>query len=161
METFSALLGLCEGNSPVTSGFLWQRPVTRSFDVFFELRLNKRLSKQSRRRWFETASRSLWRHCNAGTHFTKVYELIIQILRRKNAALTSGITSLHLERQSMVMTCAKLWPGLIIGIKFGGNKIFQLLPIKASWNVPLVICISQCVWLSELWCILGTCVLTH
>ena len=39
-----------------------QRPVTRSFDVFFDLRLNKRLSKQSRGWWFETLSRSLWRH---------------------------------------------------------------------------------------------------
>ena len=40
------------------------RPVKRSFDVFFDLRRNKRLSKQSRRRWFETPSRSLLRHCN-------------------------------------------------------------------------------------------------
>ena len=40
-----------------------QRPVTRSVDVFFDLRLNKRLSKQSSL-WFETPSRSLWRHCN-------------------------------------------------------------------------------------------------
>ena len=31
-----------------------------SSDVF----LNKRLSKELRRRWFETLSRSLWRHCN-------------------------------------------------------------------------------------------------
>ena len=38
--------------------------VTRSFDVFFDLRLNERLSKQSRGWWFETPSRSLWRHCN-------------------------------------------------------------------------------------------------
>ena len=37
----------------------------RSFDVSFDLRLNKRFSKQSRRRWFETLSRPLWRHCNA------------------------------------------------------------------------------------------------
>ena len=41
-----------------------QRPVTRSFDVFFDLQLKKHLSKQSSRRWFETPSRSLWRHCN-------------------------------------------------------------------------------------------------
>ena len=42
METFSiALLNICEGNPPVTGGFLSQRPVTRSFDVFFDLRLNK------------------------------------------------------------------------------------------------------------------------
>ena len=42
-----------------------QRPVTRSFDVFFHLRLNKRLSKQSWGWWFETPSRPLWRHRNA------------------------------------------------------------------------------------------------
>ena len=54
------------GESPVTGGFPSQRPLTQSFGVFFDLRLNKRLSKQSRRRWFETPSRSLslWRHCN-------------------------------------------------------------------------------------------------
>ena len=45
-----------------------QRPVTWSFDVFFDLRLNKRLSKQSRGRWFETPSGSLWRHCNVLWH---------------------------------------------------------------------------------------------
>ena len=65
METFSSLLALCVGNSPVTGGFPSRRPVTRSFDVFFDLRLNKRLSKQSRRRRYETLSCSLWRHCNA------------------------------------------------------------------------------------------------
>ena len=64
METFSALLALCVGNSPFTGEFPWNRPVTRSFDILFGLCLNKRLSNQSRRRWFETPSRSLWRHCN-------------------------------------------------------------------------------------------------
>ena len=43
-----------------------QRPVTRIFDVFFDLSLNKRLSKQSKGWWFETQSRPLWRHCNVG-----------------------------------------------------------------------------------------------
>ena len=47
METFSALLAPCAGNSPVTGEFPTQGPVTRIFDVFFDLRLNKRLSKQS------------------------------------------------------------------------------------------------------------------
>ena len=46
METFSAILAICAGNSPVPDEFPAQRPVTRSFDVFFDLRLNKRLSKQ-------------------------------------------------------------------------------------------------------------------
>ena len=74
METFSALLALCEGNSPVTGEFPAQRPVTRSFDVFFDLRL----SEQSWGWWFETPSRSLWRHSNAFTlqqkchHFDKI-----------------------------------------------------------------------------------------
>ena len=61
---FSAFLALCEGNPPVIGGFPSQGPVTRSFDIFFDLCLNKRLSKQQRRWWFETPSRSLWRHCN-------------------------------------------------------------------------------------------------
>ena len=44
---------------------LWYtRPVTRSFDVFFDLRLNKLLSKQWWGWRFETLSRPLWRHCN-------------------------------------------------------------------------------------------------
>ena len=65
METFSALLALSAGNSPVTGEFPAQRPVTRGFDVFFDLRLNKGLSKQSWDWWFETPSRSLWRQRNA------------------------------------------------------------------------------------------------
>ena len=46
-----------------------KRPVTRLFDVFFDLRLSKRLSIQSRRRWFETPPRSLWRHCHEWRKF--------------------------------------------------------------------------------------------
>ena len=53
METFSALLAICAGTRR-----------SLSFDVFFYLRLNKRLSKQWWGWWFETPSRSLWRHCN-------------------------------------------------------------------------------------------------
>ena len=64
METFSALLALCAGNSPVPGDFPAQRPVTRSFDVFFDLRLNKRLNKQLWGWWVEMLSRRLWRHCN-------------------------------------------------------------------------------------------------
>ena len=56
METFSALLALCAGNSPVTGDLPSQMAVARGFGVFFDFRLNKR--------WFETPSCSLWRHCN-------------------------------------------------------------------------------------------------
>ena len=64
MEAFSALLAICAGNSPIPGEFPTQRPVTRSFDVYFDLRPNKRLSKQLWGWWFETQSRSLWRHRN-------------------------------------------------------------------------------------------------
>ena len=64
METFTALLAICAGNSPVPGEFPTQRPVTRSFDVYFDLRLNKQLSKQPWGWWLETLSRPLWRHRN-------------------------------------------------------------------------------------------------
>ena len=65
METFSALLAICAGNSPVTGEFPAQTPVTRSVDGFFDQRLNKRLSEQCWGWWFETPSCPLWCHCIA------------------------------------------------------------------------------------------------
>ena len=67
METFSALLAIFAGNSPVPGEFPTQWPVTRSFDVYFDLRPNKRLSKQSSGWWVEMLShpsRCYWRHRN-------------------------------------------------------------------------------------------------
>ena len=64
MEQFSTLLAICAGNSPVTDEFPTQRPVKRSFGVFFDLRLKERLGKQSWGWWFETISCPLWRRCN-------------------------------------------------------------------------------------------------
>ena len=67
METFRVTGPLCGE----FTGHRWispQRPVTRSFDVFFDLRLNERLSEQSWSWWFETPLRSLWRHCNVSWH---------------------------------------------------------------------------------------------
>ena len=69
MEIFSALLAICAGNSPVTGEFPTKRPVTRSFDVFFDLHPNERLSKQSWGWWLEMLSSSLWRHRNVRPSF--------------------------------------------------------------------------------------------
>ena len=63
METFSALLDICAGNSPVSG----ERPVTQSFDISFDLLLNKRLSKQSWGWWFETLSCPLLRQRHGST----------------------------------------------------------------------------------------------
>ena len=49
------------GNIFRVTGPLWRESTSDRF--FFYLRQNKRLSKQSRRRWVEGPSRSLWRHC--------------------------------------------------------------------------------------------------
>ena len=67
METFPMLLVLCEGNPPVTGGFPSQRPETRSFDVFFDLCMNK-LLKNNR------DAGDLRRNC---TH----YDVIVMICR--------------------------------------------------------------------------------
>ena len=68
METFFALQAFYAGNSTVTGGFSSQRTVTRGFNVFFDLRLNKQLSKQSWGWRFETSPHSLWRHCNGALY---------------------------------------------------------------------------------------------
>ena len=88
-------------NPPVTGGFPSQRPVTRSFDVFFDLRLTKRSSKQSRRRWFETPSRSLWRHCKAVVSATNDHFLYrrYQDLNSISIALHSYATQIVNDRQ--------------------------------------------------------------
>ena len=85
IETISALLALCAGNPSVTGEFPSQRPVTWSCDAFFDLHPNKRLSKQSWRGWFETPSRSLWRHCN------EIYMLWWSCLAFVAAQLLCGI----------------------------------------------------------------------
>ena len=55
-----------------------QRPVTPSFDVFFDLRLNERLGKPSWGWWFETPSRLLKRYCNVS---------VFNLLRKTNKPL--------------------------------------------------------------------------
>ena len=82
MKAFSALLAICAGNSPVPGEFPSQRPVTRSF--VFDLRLNKRLSKQWRGWWFETLSRPLWRQCNIPCHTSTTH--ISGVWRRKQVS---------------------------------------------------------------------------
>ena len=50
METFSALLAICAGNSPVTVELPSQKPVTRSFDVLFDLVNNREAGDLRRHR---------------------------------------------------------------------------------------------------------------
>ena len=86
MKTFSTLLALCAGNSPVTGEFPSQRPETRSFDVFFELRLNKRLSEAG----------DLRRHC---AH----YDVIVMISYETTMHL-------HLFFAAKTVSCCPVFP---------------------------------------------------
>ena len=64
-ENISRVTGFCAGNSPVTGDFPAQNQWRGALMFSLICVLNKRLSKQLLGWWFETPSRSLWRHCNA------------------------------------------------------------------------------------------------
>ena len=70
-----------------------QRPVTWSFDVFFDLRLNKRLSKQPWGWWFETPSWSLWRHCNGVVRLVVTTDIYKQSYHSQKCLVTCNILS--------------------------------------------------------------------
>ena len=96
METLSELLVICAGNSPVPCEFPAQRPVTRSFNVFFDLRLSKRLSKQSWGWWFETPWRPLWRHRNG----------MIWHQMRKKLTMANNRTLGHITQHNLSDYCS-------------------------------------------------------
>ena len=75
--------------------FPTQKPVTQSFDVFFDLHLNKRLSKHPWGWWFETPSWSLWRQCNAFHRQPEYWQICIRYISAWSAS------SLHCDELSM------------------------------------------------------------
>ena len=105
METFSASLAFCAGNSQA------QRPVTRSFDVFFNLRLNQQLSKHVRRRWFETPSRSLWRHCNVA--FLKIKNKLLNSRVAGNDIQWMPLIPFEVHCWQMEVLCNLMWAQII------------------------------------------------
>ena len=101
------------------TGYQWipsQRPVTRSFDVVFDLRLNKRLSKQSRSRWFEMPSCSLWRHCNG-----------------HNDWMPGGTNMLQSQHGFMQLLVA------YSALSHYQNQCCPVGPLEANWNLNPII----------------------
>ena len=102
---------LVTGPLPVTGEFPSQRPVTRSFGVFFDERLEKQLSKQSRRRWYGTPSHSLWRHSNLRWPLTTV------MFRQGTEPLTTSLVICEASHRSAMnsknATNTELWCLLI------------------------------------------------
>ena len=68
--------------------FPTQRPVTRNFDVYFDLRPNKRFSKQWWGWWFKTQSCLLWRHRNEWWH-------VVGLKKKPNSNEFSNKTNKH------------------------------------------------------------------
>ena len=84
------------------------KAVTRSFDVFFDLHLNKWLSKQSWGWWFETLSCPLWRHCNA----------------EQSRAIGEG--------NSLSCKCAAIWTGVVTNRKTPLRLLAGSLPYASA-----------------------------
>ena len=97
-STDFALLALCEGNPPVNRRLHSQGQVALSFDVFFDMCLNKRLSKQSSHQWFETPSSSLWRHCIGTTNqdWISVDERLRTVLHHRKSPYTLPFRLYHI-----------------------------------------------------------------
>ena len=132
-ETFSMLLAICAGNSPVTGGFPSQNPVTRNFDVFLlyiYLRLNRRLNKQSRRRWFETLSRSLWRHWNVLR--------VNQFWVNNNHAMMTMMTIINMMIKIMMIIIMMLLLVVILMMIILNSRIaFRLTKVLCNFVPPL------------------------
>ena len=107
METFSALLAICAGNSPVTGEFHAQRPVTRSFDVFFDLRLNNRLSKQCW--WFDVGDLRRYR-----AHYdVTVMSKALVSMGKNNTLDNFGVKRCYtLQMQNVSPQNNSVWEGL-------------------------------------------------
>ena len=89
--------------SPGTDEFPTQRPVTRSFDEFFYMRLNKPLSKQSWGWSFETPSRPLWRHCNGIQRYKTTHNRVCYVSQKTILYSKPRITDLCICREGIVL----------------------------------------------------------
>ena len=112
------------------TGHRWipaQRPVTRSFDAFFDLRLNKCLSKQSWGWWFETPTRPSWRHCkgdNSGVSWHTSHcnwLFFISNFHSNHNHFRINITKVSTASIQVII--------IIIRLRFFGNQFLAILNI--------------------------------
>ena len=129
---FSRNWHFVRGIHRVTGGFPSQRPVTRSFDVLFDLRLNKRLCKQWKRRWFEKTPCSLWCHCNVKCFYVIFvawsawcWLLINEDLRPK--AISRRVHKLPLSRMSSEIILLKSMPYLPGDTELNERNLVQIV----------------------------------
>ena len=119
------------GNSPVTGEFSAQRPVTQSFQVVFDLCLNKRLSKQSWGCWFEILSH----HYDVTVMSIKFIGIYKQSNKSWECSDTMKLTS------PQIFT----YQNLVWRVKFLCINIFNIRKIQQKFIIGLVK--AQRVWL--------------
>ena len=141
METFSALLAFCAGNSPVTNEFSSQRPVRQSFDVFFVLRLNKQFSKQSRHQQFEMPWHSLWHHCNEFDRYHAIITVNSSLsISGMPYALTHWGREMHISFSKLTITGSDkgLSPGRCQTIIWTNAGLLLIGPIGTNFSEILI-----------------------
>ena len=148
-DTWNIMMTSSNGNSFRVTGHLCgeftgnpgelptQRPVTRSFDVFFDLRLNKRLSKQSWGWWFETLSRPLWRRCNVLFTTVEVIVVVWFMLYSANENFCIGYSELTGVMQSSIMIWFLL---LVISLLFYICECFRYISNQDDfiWRINIL-----------------------
>ena len=150
----STVLALCEGNSPVKGEFPAQRSAMRSFDVFFHLRLNKRLSKQSWGWWSETPSRSLWRHFyELPWYWSSIYGMTWSHHQKRWFIVPMGTVLAMLKTtfaNTFLMLISRIfrWLGIIsyvFRVKANDTLSTNLVKInKSYWYFNTIINIEKC-----------------
>ena len=145
MEIFRVTGPLC-GEFTGPGEFPAQRPVTRSFDVFFDRRLNRRLSKQPWGWWFETPSWSLWRHRNVTTVHRRsvmVYKLNLQrpgVIYRPTNIVRLFLVTLSFIYKKYVDNDHKIIRRLLIMLRLfyvfflQENKAFEAVSVSRTWR---------------------------
>ena len=136
-----SVTGPLRGEFTSPGEFPAQRPVTRSFDVFFDLRLNKRLSKQPPGWWSETPLWSLWRQCNVWSgrssdiHLTEIHKEYPQPSETKIILNITYLIFIQVRRGSMSK--------LNIHIESGNYRLWNgafLMRVNIQWNWPTISC---------------------
>ena len=148
MEICAASLAFCVGNSPVTGEFPSQRPVMRSFDIFFDLHLNKALCTQSRHRWFETPSCPFLCHCNVKWNLNQnamFQKITFQNIVCNMAAIFSGLNMTN-EKCSWIIT-KSLYRVTVTCRQVGGTQVNTLRPRQNGRHFPDDI--FKCIFLNE------------
>ena len=143
MEKVSVLLALCEGNPPVTTGFLSQRARNLGIDVFFDVSQTKQLNKHSSFQWFQTPWCSLLRHHNEGDFAVAQSRNVLQVMPMRAykylIAISWSKDSVHMQWRPVYSTT---FGPLQNGQHFadGNSRIFSLMimvgfGMKLHWNM--------------------------